>query len=94
MELISRQALNDYMRFRGETNRSLASATTGFVKKVGAGGPIKHGIVGHLRSGRRTTCSTETAKLIELALNAPPGSLFVPKMAIGSPAIRRAANAA
>lgn len=91
MQLISRQALSDYMRFRGETNRSLAAATAGYVKKVGADGPIKHGIVGHLRSGQRTTCSTETAKLIELALNAPPGSLFLPRVATGSPATRRAA---
>lgn len=75
VRLINRQVLDDYMRFRGETNRSLATKT---------GGAARHGIIGHLRSGHRSTCSPETAKAIERALNAPPGSLFAPEVANGS----------
>lgn len=82
MELISRQALNDYMRFRKESNRSLAAGTRGVVG---------HAIIGHLRTGKRKTCSPQTATAIEKALNAPPGSLFGPKVAIGSPAVGRVA---
>lgn len=69
VRLISRQVLRDYMRFRQETNRSLAA-------RAGIG----RSIVGHLRSGQRTTCSPRTAIAIERALNAPPGSLFVPEV--------------
>ena len=71
VRLISRQALRDYMKFRSETNRSLA-------EKCGPG--VGRAIIGHLRSGERATCSTATARAIEKALNAPPGSLFVPEV--------------
>lgn len=77
VRLISRQVLRDYMRFRQETNRSLAL-------KAGVG----RSIVGHLRTGERTTCSPRTAVAIERALNAPPGSLFVPEV----PTARRSAE--
>lgn len=80
VRLISTQALRQYMDFRGETNASLAG-------KAG----LRRGIVGHLRSGKRTSCSPRTARSIEQALNAPPGSLFLAEVAIGSTATGRAA---
>lgn len=75
VKLISHQALRSYMEFRGETNRSLAL-------KCGPG--VERSIIGHLRSGIRKSCSPTTAAAIERGLNAPPGSLFVPTVAIGS----------
>lgn len=69
MRLISREALRSYMEFRDETNVSLG-------KKAG----VSKAIVGHLRGGQRETCSPRTARAIEKALNAPPGSLFVAEM--------------
>lgn len=69
MRLISREAFRSYMDFRDETNVSLG-------KKAG----VSKAIVGHLRSGQRSTCNPKTAKLIERALNAPPGSLFVAEL--------------
>lgn len=82
VRLISKQVLRDYMKFRGETNRSLADK---------CGPHVKRAIVGHLRSGVRSTCSPDTATAIERALNAPPGSLFVPEMANGYQAGNRRA---
>jgi hypothetical protein len=82
VRLISRQAFRQYMAFRNETNRSLA-------EKCGPG--VGRGIVGHLRSGQRTTCSAKTAQAIERALNAPPGSLFVPEVSGVSAGTGRAA---
>jgi len=84
VKLISRQALRQYMDFRGETNRSLAM-------KCGPG--VGRAIIGHLRSGERQTCSPKTATAIERALNAPPGSLFVPTVATGSQATGRGSAA-
>jgi len=78
VRLISRQALDQYMRFRGVTNRSLAERAD-----------LGRGIVGHLRSGKRVTCSPETATAIESALNAPPGSLFVPELSNGIASIKQ-----
>lgn len=66
VKLISKDALRQYMEFRGETNVSLGS-------KAG----VSKAIVGHLRSGHRSTCNGKTANAIERALNAPPGSLFL-----------------
>lgn len=80
MKLISRQAFRSYMEFRGETNRSLA---------MKCGPAVGRAIIGHLRSGTRNSCSPSTARAIERALNAPPGSLFVPTVTTGSPAIRQ-----
>jgi len=80
VRLISTQALRQYMEFRQETNASLAA-------KSG----LQRGIIGHLRSGKRTTCRPITARAIEAALNAPPGSLFLAEVATGSQAKRRAA---
>lgn len=80
VRLISTQVLRQYMEFRGETNRSLA-------EKCGPG--VGRAIVSHLRSGQRTTCTGRTANAIERALNAPPGSLFVPEVTTAQPVNRR-----
>jgi hypothetical protein len=80
VKLISTQALQQYMQFRGETNASLAA-------KSG----MQRAIIGHLRCGRRTTCKPATARAIEAALNAPPGSLFVASVANGRQVTGRAA---
>lgn len=69
VRLISRQAFRQYIEFRGETNESLG-------KKAG----VSKAIVGHLRSGQRSTCNGKTAQRIESALNAPPGSLFLAEL--------------
>lgn len=69
VRLISRQAFRQYMEFRGETNESLG-------KKAG----VSKAIVGHLRSGQRSTCNGKTAQRIEKALNAPPDSLFLAEL--------------
>lgn len=82
VRLISTQALRQYMEYRGETNSSLAH-------KCGPG--VGRAIVGHLRSGKRTSCSPNTAAAIERALNAPPGSLFVPEVTSGYLARNRVA---
>lgn len=73
VRLISREAFRQYMQFRGETNVSLG-------QKAG----VSKAIVGHLRSGQRTSCTGKTANAIERALNAPPGSLFLIDLTNGS----------
>ena len=80
VRLISTQAFADYMEFRGLTVRSLAY-------KVGC----SRSVIGHLRAGERNTCKPATAKAIEKALNAPPGSLFVGKVSRVSRETGRAA---
>lgn len=69
MRLISAEALAQYMGHRGFTVRSLAD-------RVG----VSHSTIGHLRRGSRSTCKPKTAKAIEKALDAPAGSLFVPRV--------------
>jgi transcriptional regulator with XRE-family HTH domain len=69
VRLISHEALAQYMSFRGFTVRSLA-------RRIGT----SPALVGHLRSGKRNTCSIEVAKAIESTLDAPRGSLFVPRV--------------
>lgn len=66
VKLISAPVLDQYMKFRNETNRSLASK----IKKSPA-------LVAHLRRGARSYCAPDVGPAIERALNAPPGSLFV-----------------
>ncbi|MEV5360989.1 hypothetical protein AB0K45_11785 [Micrococcus luteus] len=66
MKLISAEVMDQYMRFRGETNRSLAT-------KIGK----SPALVAHLRRGARNYCAPEVGPRIEKALNAPPGSLFL-----------------
>ena len=69
VRLISHEAFASYMTFRGYSVRSLAH-------RLG----VSPALVGHLRSGKRNTCSPTTAIAIEKALDAPRGSLFVPKV--------------
>lgn len=76
MRLISKQAFRDYMKFRGETNESLAEKAGCSVSSIA-----------FLRSrGRaaRDTVKPETARRIEEALNAPPGSLFSARVIVAS----------
>lgn len=65
VKLISSEVLDQYMQFRGETNRSLAA-------KVG----VSTAVIAHLRRGARTYCNRTVGPKIEKVLNAPPGSLF------------------
>ncbi|MDU2365926.1 MAG: helix-turn-helix transcriptional regulator [Klebsiella michiganensis] len=73
MQLISSQALRQYMTYRGYTVRSLAD-------RVG----VSHGTIGWLTSGRRSTTKPETAKAIAKALDCPVDALFVPVVVHGS----------
>lgn len=69
MRLKSRRALVEYADFHKLSGRALA-------RKAGLGPAI----VGHLLSGRRNTCSLETARKLEEALGCPTGFLFEPTM--------------
>lgn len=80
VRLISAQVLVNYMEFRDLTVRQLAA-------KVGC----SHSLIGFLRSGKRDTCQPATAKRIEKALNAPPGSLFIAKVSRVSREVGRTA---
>ena len=72
VKVISKDALRQYMAFRGETNASLGQKTG-----------LSKAMIGHLRSGKRATCSGKTASAVERALNAPPGSLFLAEVPSG-----------
>lgn len=81
VRLINRDALRSYMQFRGfRSVRALA-------ERVG----VSKATIGHLHSGARDSCSPDVARRIEEALNAPPGSLFVPTM---TPVTRHKSQAA
>jgi hypothetical protein len=80
VRLISHEALAQYMGFRGETVRSLAEAVDRENMKSHKKETSTRAIVGLLRSGKRDTCQPWTARSIEKCLQAPPGSLFVPKV--------------
>lgn len=67
------------MRFRGLTNRGLAS-------RVG----VSQALIGHLRRGYRTTTTYLDAVAIAEALDMPIDYLFVPELARDSQAERRA----
>lgn len=64
-------ALRAYVRLLGLSERGLAA-------RAGVG----HATVNHLLSGRRTTCSPQTAALIESALGCPPGLFFEPTRSV------------
>jgi len=87
LKLINAQALASYMETRGFTVRSLADAV---------GGPKYRSTIGHLRSGKRSTCDKALAVRIERVLNAPKNSLFIPSISRVSrevgPAPKRAVN--
>ncbi len=70
VKLRSHRALAEYMAFhRIDTAYELA-------QKAG----LKPGVVGHLVSRRRNSCSLSTARAIEEALGCPPGFLFEARM--------------
>ncbi len=73
MELISTDALRQYMRYRNYSVKGLAD-------RIG----VSKATIGHLHSGGRKTVGPEIAKSIERALDAPIGSLFVPKVSHGA----------
>lgn len=80
VQLISADALAHYMKFRDLSVRELAN-------RVGC----SHGTIGHLRTGRNRNIKPEWAKAIEKELQAPPGSLFVPRVSTVQRETRRSA---
>lgn len=74
VKLISAAALAQYMNHRDHTVRTLAAEVSRIRRER-----VSPATIGHLRSGKRNTCHPDTARAIEKALDAPPGSLFVPK---------------
>ena len=69
--LKSRKALRDYTEFHHLSVRSLAAKA-----RKPDGTQLGHAVVGHLLSGKRSTCEYATARAIEEALGCPPGFLF------------------
>jgi len=65
MQVRDREALRAYIRLAGLSERSLAH-------RAGIG----HATVNHLLSGRRTTCSADTAVAIAAVLECPPFVFF------------------
>ena len=73
VELISTDALRQYMRHRDYSVKGLAD-------RIG----VSKATIGHLHSGGRKSVGPDIAKAIERALDAPIGSLFVPKVSHGA----------
>ena len=76
VRLISKQAFRDYMTFRGVTNKALAERAN-----------CSESTIAFLRSrgkARRDSVGLATARRIEEALNAPPGSLFSAHLIVDS----------
>ena len=69
-----RGALRSYVRLLGVSERELA-------QRAGVG----HATVNHLISGRRATCTPETARAIESALGCPAGIFFAAEQNDGQP---------
>jgi hypothetical protein len=67
MTLRDADALRSYLRLMAMSERRLA---------VAAG--VGHATINHLLSGRRTTCSPQTAEAIESVLACPQGLFFAP----------------
>ncbi|MBN7395612.1 hypothetical protein [Mycobacteroides abscessus] len=86
VRLISKQAFRQYMKYRDQTNSSLAEAadcseaTIAFLRSTG--------------KSARNTVGPDTARRIEEALNAPPGSLFAAEILGASTTGKRARGAA
>lgn len=74
---VHRKLLKQWMAYRGMSVRALAAATRQ--------PRVSRSTIGHLASGERATCSPETAKAIERALDVPPGTLFQPQVCNVSP---------
>lgn len=71
MKLISQEAFRNYVAHREMSMR-----------EIGERAGVSRQLVGHLHSGKRTSCRPENAKAIEKALDAPPGSLFLDKASL------------
>lgn len=65
VRLISHEALASYMSCRDISVRELAMRTG-----------IHRSTIGHLRSGKRATCTPQTARAISKALDVPVNVLF------------------
>lgn len=89
VQLKSRTALNEYADFHRLSGRELARRADAIAKKKNKDRGVGPGIVGHLMSGRRTTCSLLTAQAIEEALQCPPGFLFEPSLSPVADSTRR-----
>ena len=79
VKLRSAKRLDEAMTFRGLTNRGLAARTG-----------IHRSTIAHWRSGRRTRAGYTDALKIAEALDMPTEHLFVPELATGTLADRRA----
>jgi hypothetical protein len=88
--VLSSTALSQYIDHRGESYASLAAKVTLLGSKVKPV-PVKcsKATIGHLVTGEIKGTSPARAKLIEEALNAPIGSLFVYKVARVSQGVSR-----
>lgn len=69
VKVVDRRILEHYIKFRGLSYAQLAG-------KVGC----SKATIGHLVSGHVKTTRKEWAKSIERILDAPPGSLFMPRV--------------
>jgi len=74
IQLTSPDVLRRAMDHRGYTVRGLA-------KKVGCG----ESVIGHMRTGRRKTCSPQVARDIERLLDIPAGLLFTGRVTSTAP---------
>ena len=68
MRLRDREALRAYLRLMAVSERSVAT-------RAGIG----HATLNHLLTGRRMTCTAQTARALETALRCPPGLFFRPE---------------
>lgn len=66
LKLKDRNVLRSYMDYKGFRS----------VRELAQRAGVSRATIGHLHSGQRTTCSPETARKVEEALQAPPGLLF------------------
>lgn len=74
-----RRVLADYMHFRRESYASLARKVHERCRADLPQGPSK-ATIGHLVTGETTSTKPAWARAIEEILDAPAGSLFVPKV--------------
>lgn len=79
--LLSQAAFRQYLEYRGESYGSLATKVTVLGSRVKPA-PVRcsKATIGHLVTGEVRGTAPKRAKLIEEALNAPIGSLFVYKV--------------
>lgn len=71
LRLVDHLSLARYMSYRGFSVRTLADRTG-----------VHRSTIGHLRSGKRATCSPQAAKAICRVLDLPVDMLFVDRNAL------------